>query len=176
MTSAPIRGLETLPGTQGNSLGVQIHVLRIQILRKATQDERSTRNVITSATDRRLHTLPVETVLSHLESTRSGLASAEANRRLGVYGRNELQVTRRTTAWKLLLEQFQNVLIVILLAATVLSAFIGEIGLMAGTSLAGLPLPLSAVQLQYVNLATDGLPALALAVDPPEPDLMRRRS
>jgi Ca2+-transporting ATPase len=41
-------------------------------------------------------------------------------------------------------------------------------------SLAGLPLPLTAVQLLYVNLATDGLPALALAVDPPEPDLMRR--
>ena len=30
-----------------------------------------------------------------------------------------------------------------------------------------MPLPLSAVQILYVNLATDGLPALALAVDPP---------
>ena len=56
-----------------------------------------------------------------------------------------------------------------------LSSNIGEIGLMAGASLLGLPLPLSAVQILYVNLATDGLPALALAVDPPEPDLMRRR-
>jgi Ca2+-transporting ATPase len=55
-----------------------------------------------------------------------------------------------------------------------LSSNIGEIGLMAGASLMGLPLPLSAVQILYVNLATDGLPALALAVDPPEADLMQR--
>lgn len=56
-----------------------------------------------------------------------------------------------------------------------LSSNIGEIGLMAGASLLGLPLPLSAVQILYVNLATDGLPALALAVDTPEADLMQRR-
>ena len=56
-----------------------------------------------------------------------------------------------------------------------LSSNIGEIGLMAGATLLGLPLPLTAVQILYVNLATDGLPALALAVDPPEPDLMRRK-
>jgi len=55
-----------------------------------------------------------------------------------------------------------------------LSSNVGEIGLMAGTALLGLPLPLTAVQILYVNLATDGLPALALAVDPPEEDLMRR--
>ncbi|HRF47776.1 MAG TPA: cation-translocating P-type ATPase [Anaerolineales bacterium] len=56
-----------------------------------------------------------------------------------------------------------------------LSSNIGEIGLMAGATLLGLPLPLSAVQILYVNLATDGLPALALAVDPPERDLMKRK-
>ena len=55
-----------------------------------------------------------------------------------------------------------------------LSSNIGEIGLMAAATLAGLPLPLSAVQILYVNLATDGLPALALAVDPPEEHLMER--
>ncbi len=56
-----------------------------------------------------------------------------------------------------------------------LSSNIGEIGLMAGATLLGLPLPLTAVQILYVNLATDGLPALALAVDPPEDGLMQRR-
>jgi Ca2+-transporting ATPase len=55
-----------------------------------------------------------------------------------------------------------------------LSSNIGEIGLMAGATLLGYPLPLSAVQILYVNLATDGLPALALAVDPPDEDAMRR--
>jgi len=55
-----------------------------------------------------------------------------------------------------------------------LSSNIGEIGLVATATLAGYPLPLTAVQILYVNLATDGLPALALAVDPPEEDLMRR--
>lgn len=56
-----------------------------------------------------------------------------------------------------------------------LSCNIGEIGLVAGATLLGLPLPLTAVQILYVNLATDGLPALALAVDPADPDLMHRK-
>ena len=56
-----------------------------------------------------------------------------------------------------------------------LSSNLGEIGLIGAATAAGMPLPLTAVQLLYVNLATDGLPALALAVDPPEPDLMHRR-
>ena len=56
-----------------------------------------------------------------------------------------------------------------------LSSNIGELGLMAFATLMGIPLPLSAVQLLYVNLATDGLPALALAVEPAERDIMLRR-
>ncbi|PKN98900.1 MAG: ATPase [Chloroflexi bacterium HGW-Chloroflexi-4] len=56
-----------------------------------------------------------------------------------------------------------------------LSSNIGEIGLMAGAALMGLPLPLSAVQILFVNLATDGLPALALSMDPPDDDLMKRK-
>lgn len=56
-----------------------------------------------------------------------------------------------------------------------LSSNIGEIGLMAGATLLGMPLPLSAVQILYVNLATDGLPALALAVDPADKHIMKRK-
>jgi P-type Ca2+ transporter type 2C len=55
-----------------------------------------------------------------------------------------------------------------------LSSNIGEIGLVTVASILGLPPPLSAVQILYINLATDGLPALALAVDPPQGDLMQQ--
>ncbi len=53
-----------------------------------------------------------------------------------------------------------------------LSSNLGEILLMAAVTLFALPLPLTAVQLLYVNLATDGLPALALAFDPHGRNLM----
>jgi Ca2+-transporting ATPase len=37
-----------------------------------------------------------------------------------------------------------------------------------------LVLPLLAAQILWINLVTDGAPALALAIDPPAPDVMRR--
>jgi Ca2+-transporting ATPase len=51
----------------------------------------------------------------------------------------------------------------------------GEVLLMLLAALAGLPVPLSALMILWINLVTDGLPALALAVEPPEENLMRRR-
>ncbi len=55
-----------------------------------------------------------------------------------------------------------------------LSCHIGELVLMVLAVLVGTPLPLVAVQLLFVNIATDGPPALALAFDPPDPDIMDR--
>jgi Ca2+-transporting ATPase len=58
--------------------------------------------------------------------------------------------------------------------AYLLSCNVGEILLMFIASLLAWPLPLLAVQILWVNLTTDGLPALALGVDPPDPDIMSR--
>lgn len=55
-----------------------------------------------------------------------------------------------------------------------LSANIGEILVMAAAGLLALPLPLLAKHLLFVNLATDGLPALALGTDPPDPLVMEK--
>lgn len=55
-----------------------------------------------------------------------------------------------------------------------LSCNLAEILVLCGTFLLGLPLPLVALQILWVNLTTDGLPALALGVDPKAPDIMRR--
>ena len=40
-------------------------------------------------------------------------------------------------------------------------------------SIIGIPPPLVATQLLWINLVTDGLPAIALSVDPPDPDIMK---
>jgi Ca2+-transporting ATPase len=50
----------------------------------------------------------------------------------------------------------------------------GEVLLMLFAALLGWPAPLLATQILWINLVTDGLPALALGLEPPERDLMRR--
>lgn len=55
-----------------------------------------------------------------------------------------------------------------------LSCNIGEVLTMFMASLAGLPLPLVPIQILWVNLATDGLPAMALGVDKADPGVMDR--
>jgi len=55
-----------------------------------------------------------------------------------------------------------------------LSCNVGEVLVMFLAVIMGLPLPLLPIQILFVNLVTDGLPALALGVDPPDPDVMAR--
>jgi Ca2+-transporting ATPase len=55
-----------------------------------------------------------------------------------------------------------------------LSGNAGELAVMLAAAIAGLPLPLLPLQLLWINVVTDGLPALALIVDPVEDDVLRR--
>jgi Ca2+-transporting ATPase len=50
----------------------------------------------------------------------------------------------------------------------------GEVMMMFCAVLVGWPAPLVAIQLLWINLVTDALPAMALGVEPPEPDVMQR--
>jgi len=56
-----------------------------------------------------------------------------------------------------------------------LSTNLDEILMVAATTLMGLPLPMLPIQVLWVNVISDGLPALALSFDPAEKDVMRRK-
>jgi P-type Ca2+ transporter type 2C len=56
-----------------------------------------------------------------------------------------------------------------------LSTNIGEIFTILFALILGLPAPLLPVQILWINLVSDGLPALALAVDPQDPSAMKRK-
>ena len=66
---------------------------------------------------------PVEEVLTGLDTDeRSGLREGQAQARLERYGRNELTAEEPVPAWKKFLAQFQDVLVLLLLVATAISA------------------------------------------------------
>jgi Ca2+-transporting ATPase len=79
-------------------------------------------------TEKIWHTLDAAEALRSLETdARTGLASAEVVKRLETYGPNELKKEDKVSPWTIFLGQFKNILIIILLIATVLSAVVGEV-------------------------------------------------
>jgi P-type Ca2+ transporter type 2C len=56
-----------------------------------------------------------------------------------------------------------------------LSSNTGELWVMLVAPLFGMPLPLLPLQILWINLVTDGLPGLALAIEPAEEGIMKRR-
>ncbi|WDT78641.1 MAG: HAD-IC family P-type ATPase [Candidatus Manganitrophus sp.] len=72
------------------------------------------------------HQLTAAQTLTVLESAPEGLSHAEAARRLSDYGQNTLKETERKSPWSILLSQFTDVMILILLIAAAISWWIGE--------------------------------------------------
>lgn len=73
------------------------------------------------------HSLDVKETLNELKTGEKGLDQTEAQQRLTTYGPNELKKEKGASPIKMFLEQFTDVLMIILLIATVLSLAIGEI-------------------------------------------------
>jgi Ca2+-transporting ATPase len=73
------------------------------------------------------HQKNIAAVIEDLKSSVQGLSSAEAVRRLGEYGPNELREKEKKTSLMMFLDQFKDFMIMVLIAAAVISGFIGEL-------------------------------------------------
>lgn len=69
------------------------------------------------------YTQTEEQVLSSVQSTKEGLTSAQAKERLEKYGPNALQAGEKTTVLQKFINQFKDFMIIVLLAAAVISFF-----------------------------------------------------
>ncbi|WP_161980785.1 cation-translocating P-type ATPase [Streptococcus sp. S784/96/1] len=67
------------------------------------------------------YTQTEEAVLEALQTTKKGLTSDEAAKRLATYGHNELDEGEKRTIWQKFLDQFKDLMILILLGAAALS-------------------------------------------------------
>jgi Ca2+-transporting ATPase len=73
------------------------------------------------------HKLTIHEVFDLLGTSQFGITSVSAEERWIEYGRNELDETKAKSIWMVFLEQFKDVLIVILLVAAFISYFVGDI-------------------------------------------------
>ena len=72
------------------------------------------------------HTVSADEVLSHLGSTPNGLTATEVTRRQEAVGPNELPEGEKRTIPAMVLDQFKDFLILLLLGAAVISGMLGE--------------------------------------------------
>jgi Ca2+-transporting ATPase len=68
----------------------------------------------------------VKEILQQFNSTNEGLSASESQKRLKEVGLNELQEKKKIPAWMLFLNQFKDFMIIILIAAAVLSGIVGD--------------------------------------------------
>lgn len=73
------------------------------------------------------HLLSLSDVSRSLNSTPNGLDSATANKLLLKYGRNILAESKKKTVWRMIFNQFTDLMILILIAAAIISAFLGDL-------------------------------------------------
>lgn len=73
------------------------------------------------------HALPIGKCLEELGTAREGLSAAEARHRLLHYGTNRIQERKRLPPWRMFLLQFTDFMILVLIAAALLSGLLGDL-------------------------------------------------
>ncbi|MBI2655433.1 cation-translocating P-type ATPase [Candidatus Woesearchaeota archaeon] len=73
-----------------------------------------------------MHNKSIEQVLKELNVSDRGLAQKEAEERLKQYGPNEIKEGKKISPWQIFLNQFKSIVIWILVAAIIISAFLKE--------------------------------------------------
>jgi Ca2+-transporting ATPase len=73
------------------------------------------------------HQKSVEETLAELKSDRRGISGEEARMRLAAYGPNELEEKKKKTPFMMFLGQFSDFMILVLVAAAVISGIIGDL-------------------------------------------------
>lgn len=74
----------------------------------------------------RWHQKTVENVIEELNTSFKGLSSEEAQKRLLEYGPNELKEKEKRTIFMMFLDQFKDLMILVLIAAAIISGIVGE--------------------------------------------------
>ncbi|MBK8550709.1 MAG: calcium-translocating P-type ATPase, PMCA-type [Ignavibacteria bacterium] len=74
-----------------------------------------------------IYNLNIKDSIKSLDSSDNGLSSQEAVNRLSKFGKNELTEKKKKPVWILFLEQFKDFMILVLIAAAVISGIIGDL-------------------------------------------------
>lgn len=73
-----------------------------------------------------MYNQPISKILQHFTTTAEGLSVTEVQKRIAKYGNNELQEKKKVPPWLLFLLQFKDFMILILMAAAILSGVMGD--------------------------------------------------
>ena len=105
---------------------------------------------------------------------------------IGITVANGTDVARESSDMVLLDSHFKSIVVAIEEGRTIFSNIrkfisflltcnLAEVAIIFFATIIGLPLPLAPVHLLWINLVTDGPPAVALGVDPPSKNIMKKK-
>ena len=80
------------------------------------------------------YTEETEQVLAEVQTTEEGLTTAEAEKRLSEFGLNELEEGEKKSMFARFIEQFKDLMIIVLLFAAIISAVVSQDGVASVSS------------------------------------------